>query len=163
MSTGRPPLPCSSSRCASGDLAKPSLSNSRRLSFFLRIDMGIENVCAQPGGLHHVAHAYIFKSLLTEQSGSLLYNPLMFCGSPFDGTRILVSAQSSMRDQAAIPHAVQVAPVSTALITPEKSDMNPIPASGFGNCMQGLVDVTHEMNDEFQCFRPVFPACLFVR
>lgn len=40
----------------------------------------IDGAMRQAGGLHHIAHAYVLKSALTERAGSLFHNPFMFGG-----------------------------------------------------------------------------------
>jgi len=38
----------------------------------------------QAGGVHHLSDGYVLKSPFTEQAGSLLQNPFMFCGGVDD-------------------------------------------------------------------------------
>ena len=55
------------------------------LDYYLN-DSGIRCAGASlAGGLHHFGHGYVLKSPSTEQAGSLLHNPFMFCGGLFDG------------------------------------------------------------------------------
>src|SRR5215467_8684721 len=62
-----------------------AVGNGSGLELLLRSKVGIEGAVRQAGGLHHFAHAYVLKSPFTEQAGSLVDNPFMFCGGLFDG------------------------------------------------------------------------------
>ena len=75
---------------------------------------------------------------------------------------VLITTHPGVLDHAGVPNGVQVAGVSPTTLAVEKANVNAVSASRFQHRMHGLVNIANEMDNEFQCFRPVVTARMSV-
>ena len=70
---------------------------------------------------------------------------------------VLINSHARVLNQPAVPSTMQIAWMPTALSRTEFCNCNPISASRLPNCMERLMHVTDEVDEELQCFDAVIP------